>query len=727
MHSSANLRAAQAIVSARQRLLRGRIRDAAREATQPLTLRQAEERFPGSKRATIARIIKKLEAANSLNPEDLPDDRGGRPRLLTDDEEEAIVAFVVWMQKSGLPASKYEVEDAANTLRRRRDPDAKSVSRMWYRRFCDDHPELDKSILKAKEASRVEYEEAGVKETKQWFQRLTEVITNYKIGASECWNADQAGVRVGILRERVECLVVRNAAGDTTPPWLIFKSFPTLEWAQIEGDSQIRFAQSDTAFSNAEITLQWAKHFNRYSWEKSATVQRRGLDFEQYFGCNEHLQQPRNAFREYDLPPNTETIQKEGPVWRLLVIDGFAGHGSFAFREYCMKFNILVAFLLPHSTHILQPMDVGVFQYLKNAHQRKLREALRKGKLTFNRRDFAGAFQEIFNEGFTRAHIISGFEKSGIFPPTDRPAVEFLLRKKLKAKKTVNPAFLSLLPSETRFTTASATAQRLRDQYHDILSSPTRQGLMHIQKIVNEAILLEKHVLENVNDRRTRIEKRYYERKRGKRAQGASDYINTISLQELREQQDEYVAESQKKSIRSEIRQQRSQLIRELEALKQEWRDNREVTVEGITKKLQFKKWLEVTGKKNDYLCMDTQRSAMTEALNEVTDGFMIDTQHPPDLRESIRNAAFAAKPLEAVDFSLLPHSDDSVTFHLTRPEETPCPSDFGSNSEVVMPSSPPCLPDYESPPQSSLPSVPSTPCPSQHQIQYRESLRDLI
>ncbi|RKK60603.1 hypothetical protein BFJ69_g17208 [Fusarium oxysporum] len=605
MHSSVNLRAAQAVVSSRLRLQSGRSRDAAR----PLSLRQAEDRFRGSKRASIARIVKKLEAANTLSIEDLPDQRGGRPRLLTEEEEEAIVAFVIWMQRSGLPASKYEVEDAANTLRRRRDPEARPVSRMWYRRFCDDHPELDKSILKAKEAARVEYEEAGVEETKQWFQRLTEVITNYEIGASECWNADQAGVRVGMLRERVECLIVRtqkksstevfspadresctvigtgNAAGDTTPPWLIFKSFPTLEWAQIEGDSQMRFAQSDTAFSNAEITLQWAKHFNRYSWEKSATVQRRQLDFEQYFGCNEHLQQPGNAFREYDLPPNTETIQEEGPVWRLLVIDGFAGHGSFAFREYCMKFNILVAFLLPHSTHILQPMDVGVFQYLKNAHQRKLREELRKGKLTFNRRDFAGAFQEIFNEGFTAAHIISGFEKSGIFPPSDRPAVEYLLRKKLKTKKTVDPAFISLLPSETRFSTASATAQRVRDRYHDILSSPTLQGLKHVQNIVHEAILLEDHIKRHVEDRRARIEKRYHQRKRGKRARGASDYINTISLQELREQQDEYVTESQKKSIRSEIRQQRSQLIRELEALKQEWRDNREVIVEGITKK----------------------------------------------------------------------------------------------------------------------------------------------
>jgi hypothetical protein len=90
------------------------------------------------------------------------------------------------MQRSGLPASKYKVEDIANMLRRRRDPEARPVSRMWYRRFCDDHPELDKSILKAKEAACVEYKEAGVEETKQWFQRFTEVITNYEIGASKC-------------------------------------------------------------------------------------------------------------------------------------------------------------------------------------------------------------------------------------------------------------------------------------------------------------------------------------------------------------------------------------------------------------------------------------------------------------------------------------------------------------------------------------------------------------
>ncbi|SPJ74783.1 uncharacterized protein FTOL_04514 [Fusarium torulosum] len=245
----------------------------------------------------------------------------------------------------------------------------------------------------------MEYEEAGIEDTKQWFKELSAVIEDLNIGASECWNADQAGIRMGVLREKVQCLIVRtkkrsraevlspedretctiigtgNALGDTVAPWLIFKQFPTLELGILKCD----------------ITLEWAKHFNRLSWEKSATVQERQLDFEEWFGCKEHLKKSHNPDVIYDVPP--EHHEKKDLVWRLLIIDGFSGHGSFEFREYCIKFNILVAFLLPHSTHILQPMDVGVFQYLKNAHQKKLREALRKGSLTFNSRDFAGAFQ----------------------------------------------------------------------------------------------------------------------------------------------------------------------------------------------------------------------------------------------------------------------------------------------------------------------------------------------
>jgi hypothetical protein len=132
----------------------------------------------------------------------------------------------------------------------------------------------------------------------------------------------------------------------------------------------------------------------------------------------------------------------------------------------------------------------------------------------------------------------------------------------------------------------------------------------------------------------------------------------------------------------------------------------------------------------------------MTELLNEKTDGSMIDTQLPQEVRESIRNANFAGKPLNAVFWSALPGSDDSVILQLTRPlaseesdeeereeeeEEEILPLlDLSCFNDVEMPSSPPCLPNHESPLSSPLPGL-STPCPFQHHTQLHDSLRDLI
>ncbi|KAG7408548.1 hypothetical protein Forpe1208_v012392 [Fusarium oxysporum f. sp. rapae] len=536
MPLNANIRAAQAVVSSRQRLQKGLSRDASKLMKKPLSIRDAERQYKGSNKSSIARIVKQLEAAKTADFSLVPEPNNGRPRLLSDAEEEAIVCFIIWMQKSGLPASKGEIEDAANTIRSRRDPHARPVSRMWYRRFRDDHPELDTSILKSKEAARYEYEEAGVEETKQWFKRLSEVITRYRIGASECWNADQAGIRVGILRERVQCLVIRTK-----------KKTPT---------------------------------------------------------------------------------------------------------------------------------------------------------------------EEIFEEGFTAAHIIAGFEKSGIFPPTEAPAVSYLLKKKLKTRKAIDPALSSLLPAENRFPMASDTARDVSNRYHDILSSPTHRGLEAVQKIVSEAIVLEDIVKKHVANRQERIEKRYHQRKRGKRGRPA-----------------EFIEAGAKSEQRSQLRNIRSFAIRQMEEIKAEWQQKKEVIVDGVEKKMRFKQWLEHTKRDVEYASLDASRAETSSQLKKKEDCFMIDTQLAPEAREAIRNAGFAAKPLSAADLSGLLSSDDSVDFQLTQP---PVDADFNEEDslidlleeeDVAMPSSPPCLPDYESP----FPTVPSTPCPAQHQAQFRDALISLI
>ena len=57
--------------------------------TKPLSIRAAASKHKGANRGAIERLIKKLEDPDSVRPR-------GRPRSLTDEEDEAIVAFVIW-------------------------------------------------------------------------------------------------------------------------------------------------------------------------------------------------------------------------------------------------------------------------------------------------------------------------------------------------------------------------------------------------------------------------------------------------------------------------------------------------------------------------------------------------------------------------------------------------------------------------------------------------------
>src|SRR4029450_13305651 len=130
----------------------------------------------------------------------------------------------------------------------------------------------------------------------------------------------------------------------------------------------------------------------------------------------------------------------------------------------------------------------------------------------------------------------------------------------------------SLLPHNARFQTAADTAQRLSDRYGDVFSSPTRAGLRQSRKVVTEAVMLESTVTAYVDDRRARIEKQYNAKKRGKRAKPVGDFSHNVSLQEIREQQEEGIAETRQKEEKAQVRTARSLVIQEMKRMKDQWR-----------------------------------------------------------------------------------------------------------------------------------------------------------
>jgi hypothetical protein len=60
--------------------------------------------------------------------------------------------------------------------------------------------------------------------------------------------------------------------------------------------------------------------------------------------------------------------QRQGQ-YRLLILDGHSSHQTIEFVKYCEKESIIPLCLPPHTTHILQPLDVRVFGPLAKAYK----------------------------------------------------------------------------------------------------------------------------------------------------------------------------------------------------------------------------------------------------------------------------------------------------------------------------------------------------------------------
>ena len=58
---------------------------------------------------------------------------------------------------------------------------------------------------------------------------------------------------------------------------------------------------------------------------------------------------------------------------RLLILDGHVSHVNYKFLHYCHLNDIVVFCLPPHSTHLLQSLNVGLFSQLQS-HYRKTAE-----------------------------------------------------------------------------------------------------------------------------------------------------------------------------------------------------------------------------------------------------------------------------------------------------------------------------------------------------------------
>jgi len=110
------------------------------------------------------------------------------------------------------------------------------------------------------------------------------------------------------------------------------------------------------------------------------------------------------------------TQEKANGQYRLLICDGHDSHISAQFVRYCIDHRIVVFLLPPHASHILQPLDVGVFGPLKTAMATHLSRLLATEIARLQKVEWVDKYIPARVRSITVSNIQGGWRGAGLFP-----------------------------------------------------------------------------------------------------------------------------------------------------------------------------------------------------------------------------------------------------------------------------------------------------------------------
>ena len=143
---------------------------------------------------------------------------------------------------------------------------------------------------------------------------------------------------------------------------------------------------------------------------------------------------------------------------QLLLLDGYRSHCMYEFLDHCEKNKIVLFCLPPYATHLLQPLDITVFQPYEHWHTEAVDTAACTGCVDFNKLEFLEALGLICQKALKPSTILSAFRETGLIPYRSKKVVDRLQEKEKKRQKDIElrwPATPPVQPQaiEPMFTT----------------------------------------------------------------------------------------------------------------------------------------------------------------------------------------------------------------------------------------------------------------------------------
>jgi hypothetical protein len=261
-------------------------------------------------------------------------------------EEASIAKAVYQMDSWGWPMTIFALDNFANDLLRAKG-DPNPVGANWHTHFLTRHQDL--KIQRSRTLDQARRDGTSFPVLQQWFQLFQTARIQYGVPDDDIYNMDEKGCMKGIgerakvilpkseaqaysnqpgNRDWVSIIECVNTTGFVLPPFIIFQGKKILQgWAGEVQDKRTCLAVSENGWTDHSLALEWLQHFHT-------------------------ITEPRRVSK-----------------YRLLLMDGHSSHVTLEFVEFCQDHDIIPLCLPPHSTHILQPLDVGIFGPLATAYR----------------------------------------------------------------------------------------------------------------------------------------------------------------------------------------------------------------------------------------------------------------------------------------------------------------------------------------------------------------------
>lgn len=326
-----------------------------------------------------------------------PDTTSSGPSPVLSQEEEAIfVEHLKCMAQLGYGYTASELVSMASNYAvylQKRDA-AHPFGRKWYRNFMKRWPEL--RLNKPRSLTNYRAKATSESVVKDYFERLNQVMTKLDLkDKPHCiYNVDEKGIQTehsppyivsadksvpAITSSRSSMTTILgcgNALGNMMPPFYIFKG------------KRLRSELLDGSMAGSSGTV------TDSGWSNSAVFQ----DFLQ------------SHFLKY--------LQR-GDVNQtvLLIFDGHKSHINIPVINWAKEHNIELFVLPAHTSHMLQPLDVGCFGPLQRIYNNECHKFMRNSPSTnITRYNVAGLSSRAYELALSVTNLKSSFKRTGIYP-----------------------------------------------------------------------------------------------------------------------------------------------------------------------------------------------------------------------------------------------------------------------------------------------------------------------